>query len=61
MDKKLGIPVEEFVKAVSEAYMQGFGNAIEQLQTIHKTFDIEQMKKNVLDMLKRHGKIKADW
>jgi hypothetical protein len=61
MDKNVGIPVEEFVKSVVEAYLRGYDDAIKYLTVGKKQFNSDQLKSQLIETLKQQGKIKAEW
>lgn len=61
MADTVGVSIEEFTTSVVESYKKGFSDAIACLKAAEATIDPEKMKKTVLDILEKQGKVKASW
>ena len=57
----LGIPIEDFINSVIASYQKGFDDAIEYLNLVKESLDVNKMKETLRDELKKNGQIKAEW
>jgi hypothetical protein len=61
MEQQPGIPIKEYVDSLIESYKKGFNDAVNVLSSTAETINLEEMKKNLEETIKKHGKIKDKW